>query len=224
MEQIKTKISLNSFQLKWIAIITMAIDHTGAILFPSLPVFRYIGRIAFPIFCYLLVEGFFHTRDIQRYMGRLFVFAVVSEIPYDLAFRGVTLEFGHQNVFFTLFFGVFMMYAFEKASSLPVKTVEALFIMWLTAVLGTDYSYKGILLIGVFYVLREKFWIKMAAGALWNFTLNSSIQRFGAFAMIPIALYNGERGRSMKYFFYLFYPLHLLILYGASRWLMQICM
>lgn len=100
---------LNSFQLKCIAVITMIIDHTGAVLFPDNMTLRYIGRIAFPIFCFLLVEGFFHTRDVRKYMLRLGMFAVISEIPYDLAFRDTVIEFEHQNVFFTLFIGVVMM-------------------------------------------------------------------------------------------------------------------
>ena len=83
---------LNSFQLKCIAVITMIIDHTGAVLFPGELMFRYIGRISFPIFCFLLTEGFFHTKDVRKYMLRLGIFAVVSEIPYDLAFRGTVLD------------------------------------------------------------------------------------------------------------------------------------
>ena len=91
---------LNSFQLKCIAVLTMIIDHTGAVLFPGDLVFRYIGRISFPVFCFLLVEGFSHTRDMRKYMLRLGVFAVISEIPYDLAFRDTVLEFGHQKCIF----------------------------------------------------------------------------------------------------------------------------
>lgn len=220
MEQIGMKIRLNSFQLKWIAIISMAIDHTGAILFPQMLILRCIGRIAFPIFCYLLVEGFFHTRNIYHYMIRLFIFAVVSEIPYDLAFRGEILEFSHQNVFLTLFLGVVLMYILKRASTWPEKVIEILLVMWIAGVLRTDYGFNGILLIVSFYLLRDRFWIKITAGVVWNFISDSYIQRYGALAMLPIALYNGERGRSMKYFFYIFYPLHLFILYGVSRWLM----
>ena len=84
---------LTSFQLKCIAVVTMVIDHIGAILYPGDLIFRYIGRIAFPIFCFLLVEGFFHTHDRIQYMIRLGIFAILSEIPYDLAFRDQTLEF-----------------------------------------------------------------------------------------------------------------------------------
>ena len=218
MEWICDRIKLTTFQLKCIAIISMAVDHTGAILFPEKIVLRYIGRLAFPIFCFLLVEGFFHTRDIYRYMKRILIFAFISEIPYDLAFRGTVLEFEHQNVFFTLFFGVLLMYVLGRAGEWPEKVMEVLIVMWVTVALHTDYSYKGILLIVLFYLLRNRRWLRTVAGVAWNFIWNSSVQGYGALAMIPIAFYSGERGRSMKYFFYVFYPLHLLILYGIGRW------
>lgn len=208
---------LNSFQLKCIAVVTMIIDHTGAILFPGNLMFRYIGRISFPIFAFLLVEGFFHTKDIKKYMLRLGIFAILSEIPYDLAFRRVILEFEHQNVFFTLLIGVIMMYALEKCPEWPVKAVEVLLAMWFAVFLGTDYQFKGILLIAVYYFLRKRKWTKIGLGAIWNFLWNRNIQMYGALASIPIAFYNGQRGASMKYFFYVFYPLHLLVLYSIFR-------
>lgn len=204
---------LNSFQLKCIAVITMIIDHTGAVLFPGILMFRYIGRISFPIFCFLLAEGFFHTKDVRKYMLRLGMFAVISEIPYDLAFRNTVLEVEHQNVFFTLFVGVVMMYALEMSGEWPVKAVEVVLAMWAASVCCSDYSYKGIMLIAVYYFLRKQRWAKHSAGAAWNL-LWGEIQRYGAFATVFLALYNGEKGPSMKYFFYLFYPAHLLVLYG----------
>lgn len=197
----------------------MIIDHTGAVLFPGNMIFRYIGRIAFPIFCFLLVEGFFHTRDVRKYMLRLGVFAVISEIPYDLAFRDTALEFEHQNVFFTLLIGVIMMYALEKNREWPVKITEVLLAMWAAGFLCTDYRFKGILLIALYYFLRKYKWAKHAAGAAWNLIWNRSIQMYGAIASVFLILYNGEKGASMKYFFYLFYPLHLLALYGIHHWL-----
>lgn len=191
----------------------MVIDHVGAIFFPAEWTFRYIGRLAFPIFCFLLVEGVHYTHDIRRYMLRLGIFAVISEVPYDLAFHGEILEFEGQNVFFTLFLGVMLLYLLEKGGEWPVKVLEVLLFMWIAVILKTDYSFKGILLISMFYFLRGYRWIKLAGGALWNFLWNNPIQEYGVFSVIPLALYNGERGRSMKYFFYVFYPLHLTILF-----------
>ncbi|MGN0332661.1 MAG: TraX family protein [Lachnospiraceae bacterium] len=206
---------INSFQLKCVAIVTMLIDHVGAIFFPEYLIFRYIGRIAFPIFCFLLVEGFFHTRDIRKYMFRLGTFALISEIPYDLAFRGVALEFEKQNVFFTLFIGVALMYALEQCPEWPVKIVEVLLAMWFAVLLCTDYSFKGILLISIYYFFRKYKWLKLGLGAVWSL-LWGEIQRYSILASFLLAAYNGEKGYSFKYFFYVFYPLHLFVLFVIS--------
>lgn len=208
---------LDSFQLKCIAIVSMALDHTGAVLYPSQIWLRCLGRIAFPIFCFLIVEGFFHTHDVRRYMGRLGVFALISEIPYDLAFRGVPLEYDHQNVFFTLLIGIGMMVLLERNREWPVKAVILLLAMWLAVLIRSDYNFRGILLIFVFYIFHESRWLAVTAGGLWNFLYQGVIQKYGVLSVLPLALYNGERGRKMKYFFYIFYPVHLLLLYGISR-------
>lgn len=195
----------------------MALDHTGAVLYPSQIWLRCLGRIAFPIFCFLIVEGFFHTRDVRRYMGRLGVFALISEIPYDLAFRGVPLEYAHQNVFFTLLIGIGMMILLERNREWPVKAVILLLAMWLAVLIRSDYNFRGVLLIFVFYIFHESRWLAVTAGGLWNFLYQGVIQKYGVLSVLPLALYNGERGRKMKYFFYIFYPAHLLLLYGISR-------
>lgn len=208
---------LDSFQLKCIAIVSMALDHTGTVLYPSQIWLRCLGRIAFPIFCFLIVEGFFHTHDVRRYMGRLGVFALISEIPYDLAFRGVPLEYAHQNVFFTLLIGIGMVVLLERNREWPVKAVILLLAMWLAVLIRSDYNFRGILLIFVFYIFHESRWLAVTAGGLWNFLYQGVIQKYGVLSVLPLALYNGERGRKMKYFFYIFYPAHLLLLYGISR-------
>lgn len=211
---------LSTFQLKWIAIITMLIDHVGAVLFPYSMGFRIIGRIAFPIFCFLIVEGFSHTRDVRRYMVRLGIFALVSEIPYDLAFHGgISFEEG-QNVFFTLLLGVFMMYMLSLGSGILVKVLVVLSVFVLAEVLNTDYSGRGILLILIYYLFREKKAIGLPAGALWNFSYGwGMIQCFGVAATPFLAFYNGKRGPKIKYFFYVFYPAHLFILYLLKTYL-----
>lgn len=211
---------MNSFQLKCIAIVTMLIDHIGAILFPTVIGFRIIGRLSFPIFCFLLVEGFYHTRDVKKYMMRLGLFALISEIPYDLAFRNVFLEFQRQNVFFTLLLGLFLMYILQRTNRMYIKGCYILLSMWIALVAGMSYDYRGILLILIYYTCRSNITAKVICGAAWNF-LWTGVQHFGALASIPIALYNGEKGRSMKYLFYVFYPVHLLILYFISDILMR---
>lgn len=213
---------LNSFQLKWIAITTMLIDHVGAVLFPYEMMFRIIGRIAFPIFCFLIVEGFFHTRDARRYMMRLGLFALLSEVPYDLAFRGQLLDMSRQNVFFTLFLGVLLMYLLEKSPNIFIKAAEIMLILYAAEVLRTDYSDRGVLLIFIYYVLKKWKEICLCAGAAWNFLYGwGQIQCFGVFSLPFLALYNGERGPKIKYFFYIFYPVHLLILYAIQAYITQ---
>lgn len=208
---------MDAFWLKCIAILSMALDHTGAVLFPAEVWMRCAGRLAFPIFCFLIVEGFFHTHDVYKYMIRLGAFALLSEIPFDLAFQGVFLESGHQNVFFTLLIGIGMMLLLSRNQEWPVKAVILLLAMWLAVTIRSDYNFRGILLIFFFYIFRESRTLAVAAGGCWNFLYQGMIQKFGILSMIPIALYNGKRGRSMKYFFYVFYPAHLLVLYGISQ-------
>lgn len=223
---------LTSFQLKCIAVVTMVIDHIGAILYPGDLIFRYIGRIAFPIFCFLLVEGFFHTHDRIQYMIRLGIFAILSEIPYDLAFRNQTLEFTRQNVYFTLLLGVLMMCVLSISANWPERIMILLLFMWAGEFLKADYGFRGILLIFIYYLSREAklktdqtyaigHKTGLLTGALWNFLWKQKAQWYGVAASIPIGLYNGERGRNMKYFFYLFYPLHLLVLYMIHRYIVQ---
>ncbi len=164
--------------------------------------FRYIGRISFPIFCFLLIEGFFHTRNIFKYMARLGAFALISEIPYDLAFKGKVLEFTHQNVFFTLFLGVLMMYVLEKAENGRRRLLRSCWSCgWRRCSIPTMDSGNpaGI---HILHALRNSDGRNLMRGGLES-DLESSLQGYGAFAMIPIALYNGSRGRKMKYFFYI---------------------
>ena len=110
MERIAEKIKIDSFTLKMIAMLSILADHIGVVFFPEQILFRVIGRLAFPIFAYTLVEGFFYTHDIKKYMCRIGILALLSEIPFDLTVSGKILEFGHQNIFFTLSIGLVMMY------------------------------------------------------------------------------------------------------------------
>lgn len=203
--------------LKILAIITMVIDHMGAVLFPEQLILRYIGRLSFPIFCFLLVEGFSHTRNVYKYVMRLGVFALVSEIPYDLAFTNEFPNWNKQNVFFTLCLGVATLYLIKYTKSNWERTIYIIFALFFAEMLKSDYGAFGILLILWFYMLYDdKVW-KLAGGAIWSFYNGIGIQSYGALAMIPISFYNGKRGIQLKYIFYLFYPVHLLLLYQLRK-------
>lgn len=213
MEDRKEMFGINGFTLKCIAMACMLIDHTGAVLFPQYMILRVIGRLAFPIYCFLLVEGAMHTSNIRKYEMRLFGFALISEIPFDLAFRrGINWE--HQNVFFTLLLGVV---AVDLAKQCKNKLSEVLIfgVMIVAAeFMNTDYGGKGIVFILCYYLLYERKVIKQLLFAVENLLLYGiGIQMYASLAAVPMLMYNGKKGPSLKYFFYIFYPLHLLILY-----------
>ena len=241
MKPIKpTKISAST--LKIIALITMFIDHMGAILLEKglLPLIssavlagtsldylpsdyqtwyyinfflRLIGRISFPIYCFLLVEGFLHTKNVKNYAMRLGLFALISEVPFDLAFYGEFFNLGMQNVFFTLLIGLCTLIGMKSLENLPPQQAPIRFLVALTGMilaefLQTDYSAFGVLLIVLLYLFRNDKKRQSFVGAistLWEYTAPLSF--------LFTYWYNGERGKQLpKFFFYSFYPLHLLLL------------
>ncbi len=233
--------------LKWIAVVSMTIDHLAAVVLKGyvnawvnlfsekqladLDVLygwmRNLGRMAFPLFAFLLTEGFFHTGDRRRYRLRLFVFALLSELPYDLAVYGQLWYPGRQNTLFTLLLGLILMEAAEQAGKrlgasawLFVFVAGSCLAYWL----GLDYTYRGIWLIGIFYFFHHYRTAAAAAGFCLFWASPFSLPAF-----VLILFYNGSRSRRCatgdamgkvqrngkgRYWFYLFYPLHLLILYG----------
>lgn len=243
---IKKQFGITGSTMKMIAIIAMLIDHIGgAVLWRYLillsqgitpqsghyigigidydrlvtiyHIMRSIGRIAFPLFCFLLIEGFEHTKNVKKYAIRLGIFAVISEIPFDLAFHGKVLEFTYQNVFFTLLIGlltIWILRIIEQKENLTswvriIANLTALFAgMGAATFLRSDYSYIGVASIVILYILRNNRVYQAIGGAIifsWEIC--------AAFAFLPVLFYNGKRGWNIKYFFYIFYPLHLLLIY-----------
>ena len=215
--------------LKLIAIISMMIDHIAVFLYYELSflstvlvtlgskeitvyyIMRAVGRMAFPIYCFLLTEGFIHTSSRKRYLTNLFVFAVVSELPWNLIHSG-TLSYEKQNVFFTLLLGCLALYAIEEFKEKRVLQLFALAVIFALAyVLKVDYGYMGVALIIAMYLLREQEAARIPVGIC---LCSAKLRALPAFA--AIYLYNGKRGfikgKMGKYICYAFYPLHLLIL------------
>jgi hypothetical protein len=203
----------------------MLIDHIAAVFVPSDTllwlIMRSIGRLAFPIFVFLIVEGFHHTSDVKKYLMRLGAFALISEIPFDLAFYGKVLEGTHQNVFFTLFLGLLLitlMSLVEKKFQKKVfvsNLLDGLLTLafcTIALLLRTDYNFAGILLIVAFYLFRGSKPIITLALVIVTATILGSINILATFAMIPIAFYNGQKGKNIKFVFYIFYPAHLIII------------
>lgn len=215
-EMIQQKIGrmgyLSGFDLKILAVVTMLVDHVGAILFPEVLWLRCVGRLAFPIFAFLLVEGFLHTRDVDAYLKRLFVFAVLSEIVFDYAFFGQMFYIRHQNIFFTLCLGLFLIKKLREDPKDLHRFLWLLGTVLAADVLRTDYGGAGVLTVLVFYQFRNnKTMTAVCIGAI-HILMLGWIQSFAVLALLPIFLYNGERGRNVKYFFYTFYPVHLIFL------------
>lgn len=230
---------LSGTTLKWIAVISMLIDHTAEVLINhnaalTDPIWaqiyvlmRGIGRIAFPIYAFLLVEGFLHTRDVKKYLARMLTFAVVSEIPFDLAVFHTPFYWGYQNVFFTLFLGLLAL-----AGENVVHQSSGMFAgagLWKQAfvlilcvgtaqLINCDYGAFGVFFIILLYMTRYDKKTQMILGAIsliWELP--------GILAFIPIRLYNGTRGRcGNRYFFYAFYPAHLLALWVAGRFIFKL--
>lgn len=210
---------LSRFSLKLIACISMLADHICLILFSgaaAAPVIREtIGRIAFPIFAYLIAEGMLHTRSRKRYLISVLILAVVSEPFFDMAMSGVWLEFGSQNTVFTLLIGLVMIMIMDKSGSNYSVQIFIIAIFG-TAVwfLHVDYSFWGILTIGAYYLMRTMpAWL--AAGVAVT-PLTVGYNTFGVYlAMIPLFFYDKSRGTmhpALKYAFYVFYPAHLAAL------------
>ncbi len=248
---------MSTFLLKLIAIISMTIDHVGAAigttcvdgklylsgLIPedTYNLLRCIGRLAFPIYCYLIVEGYYHTRSLKKYGTRLFVFSIISQVPFSLAFLKSPTDFSDLNVYFTLLFGLICVYLVDVAKKKYAECknngtsaalyivgcpIAVILIMVFSIFIHTDYSAFGIMLILLFYFFRtdkeksltdaknaHKFiWLFISFG-LVTYVFSNTVEMLGLLALLPIGLHNNKKGPSMKYVFYAYYPVHLLILY-----------
>ena len=214
---------LNGTALKLIAMVSMVFDHVGDNFFPDQTWMRVIGRIAMPIFAFCLAEGFCHTRDRKKYLLRMGIFALISEIPFDLVTAGRLLETGHQNIMLTFFWAILGLICYEALrEKLPggggkaLGAAVLLFFAGASLLLRLDYSLLAVGLIFLFYLLRDKALIwKNAAGMAFHALLrNVGIYWFGLLGFLPIFLYNGEKGRGLKWLFYVFYPGHLLLIWA----------
>lgn len=213
---------MNSFALKLLALITMIIDHVGAIFYPQYPVLRIIGRLAFPIYAYLLAEGYAHTKNLKSYGLRLLAFALISEIPFDYAFFG-KLELTHQNIFFTLFLGLLAIWFIDTQNpkNMAVAFIGVILAIMASEYLHTDYGTLGILYIISFHMLKntqgmEKLLLMTFLLAVLNFLLSGGLQNYSVLAAVFISLHDGTpgpRGKVLQYAFYAAYPVHLLVLF-----------
>lgn len=209
----------SSSTIKIIAVCSMVIDHMALCipwfwLNPDLyTLMRQIGRIAFPIFCFCIVQGYFHTSDVKKYILRLFIFALISEIPFDLATGTFDSGryFSHQNVFFTLCIGLIAVYMIDSMSDKVLFQIYAVAASCILArVLKTDYNMYGVIQILIFYYFRNRRAYRIAGIILLNTLMG---QPFGAVSLVFTELYNNKRGLKLKYILYAFYPVQFMVLY-----------
>ncbi len=198
----------------------MTIDHIGAVLFPEVEVLRLIGRFSFPLFAYLLILGLENTRNVRNYFIRLFIFALISQVPFYLATGIEPLD--HLNIFFTLSFGLMFVYFFKKNSIIAFVPIV------LSILLNFDYSIYGIVMIGCMYILTGNIKLGTILLVLLNglFLVPWNSQFLSLLALPLIILHQNSLLTTpkefkkefkipiwRKYFFYVYYPLHLSILY-----------
>lgn len=210
-------------QLKMIAMILMLIDHLayvtiergvglGGNFYMIDRVMRGMGRTAFPIFCFTIVEGFQKTKDVHAYMKRLLLFALISEIPFDLAFRGVLIQPYYQNVFWTLAFGLMALMLYENRWISPWKRAFGFLVcFFVPQMIHTDYSVYGVLTIFAMYYFRNEP-IKACMAGYIVLLMQSTAEVWAVAGFLLILLYNGQRGKGNKLVCYWFYPVHLMLL------------
>lgn len=205
------------FTLKIIAIITMFLDHYYRII-GGPEWLSVLGRLAFPIFAFSISEGYSHTKNVNKYLMRLLNFAIIIQLPNFLGFQEYPL-----NIFFTLALGLFCLEILDNNKiNIVVRYIIVLYLCFFAEKTGLDYGAYGIILIILFNKLRNnKLYIFIAFLALNLVILKignlSEMQIYSIFSLIPIFLYNGKKGYGMKYFFYLFYPLHFIFLYFLNE-------
>ena len=216
-------------QLKYIAFLSMLIDHVNkALMYPLLTengflryvsdVFDILGRVAFPLFMFFLVEGFFKTGNRFKYLLNLIVFGIISEIPFDLFQSAVLFQPNSNNVMFTLALALVMIWVIDELKVpksyiippvlwFPVSIIIVITVCLLSMIWGLDYEYHGILIAYFFYIFRNNPILSIIGGYLSILKTPWALLGFGL-----TLTYNGKRGKQNKILNYLFYPVHLLIL------------
>lgn len=237
----ENRLQITSTALHILAMALMLCDHLWGTVVPGNDWLTCIGRLAFPIFAFMLVEGYFHTRNLKKYVLRLLIFALLSELPFNLAIGSRWFYPIHQNVLWSFLLSIGLIHLNEKARSkgkLWLQLLTALTTTIFGALLGLitmlDYYHAGVLTVLVFYFFRQRKWwsflgqliclwyinVEMLGGLgyelqLWGHNFFLPQQGFALLALLPIWLYRGKQGfhnKFLQYTYYAFYPVHLLIL------------
>lgn len=235
------KMDLSAAALHILAMAFMLMDHLWATLLPAQEWLTCVGRIAFPIFAFMAVEGYFHTHNLKKYLLRMLIFAVISEVPFDLMYGGTWFYPVHQNVIWTLMMGlvgIHLMETVRKKKSTFVYILVSAIVVILGGLLGTlsmvDYYGMGVLTVFIFYFFRGRKWWCLLGQMLALYWVNVELlgglmypirlfgmefelcqQGLALLALLPIWLYRGRQGyhsKPFQYFCYAFYPSHMLVI------------
>ena len=235
------KMDLSAATLHILAMTFMLMDHLWATLLPAQEWLTCVGRIAFPIFAFMAVEGYFHTHNLKKYLLRMLIFAVISEVPFDLMYGGTWFYPVHQNVIWTLMMGlagIHLMETVRKKKSTFVYILVSAIVVILGGLLGTlsmvDYYGIGVLTVFIFYFFRGRKWWCLLGQMLALYWVNVELlgglmypirlfgmefelcqQGLALLALLPIWLYRGRQGyhsKPFQYFCYAFYPIHMLVI------------
>ena len=223
------KIGLTNNQLKLIAMVSMLLDHVGLVLFPDLLIFRVLGRVSFPIFAYMIAEGCFYTKNRAKYLLQLLILGLGCQVVFQIA-TGML----YQGILITFSLSVIMIFAidfflrrkcFWRGAVMTLTLLGGIFACVIAPILfkeqgyDVDYGYVGVLIPIVVYYMPGKLWKLIALGALLAVMASfSEAYQWVSLASLPLLyFYNGRRGRaSLKYLFYVFYPVHLVVVYGIG--------
>jgi hypothetical protein len=229
MKKFKFQGFLTTSWLKIIAITSMTIDHYALYFLGNSHSMNYIllriiGRLAMPIFCFTLVQGFINTRNIKKYLARMVIMMLVSETVYDWINNRSFFYLGSQSIMVTLFVSLVMLcileYIYDRFSNVKLRLLLSAATILLFGLLNLafkgSYGIFGVVTVSIFYIFRKhKFWMSLcfvAASTVYSVSGTTSItQIFGVLALVPILLYNRKKGLSLKYLFYIYYPIHLLV-------------
>ena len=206
---------MSSFALKFLAILLMTIDHVGLLLFPTHRILRAIGRLAFPIFAFQIGVGFKHTHSKEKYILRMILFTLISQYPFTLFLNAVKIA-PILNIGATFTLALLALYSIDKFKKSWVKYPILVIIACIATYVPMDYGIFGVLIVISLYFLDYSKVIGMSSFfsiVLMHCAIDKSIFSLPALlALFPILLYNGKKGPNIKYLFYVFYPLHMLIL------------
>ncbi len=219
---------MTSFIIKIIACITMVLDHIKYAI-PQTDCFitEYLGRLSYPLFAFLVVEGYVHTSDLKKYYKRLLIFAIISQIPFML-FRTLVGQWKMLNIMFTLLLGLLCITVYDKIKKEYISFPICIVLILLGEFLNVDYGWFGVAIIFILYVFKEKNILKLIAYTILIIiyfyfigikVINNTVVMLFISMLLPIIIilaYNGKQGKKMKYFFYWFYPIHMIILYALS--------